>query len=257
MEELTLKERRNAILNLLHEKGKVKVSELSEKFNVSEVSIRNDLADLETEGKLSRVHGGAISAYDSYYNMSLAQRSNTNREAKEKIARKVSTIIFDTNSVMINAGTTAFAVAKKLAETRKNIKVVTNSIITALENTVSSNLHITLLGGEVNPEYQYVYGTLTLCELQDYYADVFIVSADGIDADGGLTTYYDQEVDICRKMIENSKKVIAVLDSTKLGKVTYKRIADCKDIDVLVTNKNADKKIVKELKSNGIEVVLA
>ncbi len=257
IEELTLQERRNAILELLHKSGKVRVSELSKKFNVSEVSIRNDLADMEKEGKLSRVHGGAISAYDSYYNMSLAQRTNTNREAKERIAQKVSEIIFNSNSVMINAGTTALAVMKKLAETKKDIKVVTNSIILALECSVSPNLRITLLGGEVNPEYQYVYGTLTLGELENYYADVFIVSADGIDAKAGLSTYYEQEVDICRMMMKNSKKVIAVLDSAKLGKTTYKKITDCKDIDVLITDKNADKKILKALKSKNIEVVLA
>lgn len=257
MEELTLKERRGAILELLHRYGRVKVSELSERFNVSEVSIRNDLADLETEGKLSRVHGGAISAYDSYYNMSLAQRSNTNRTAKDRIAQKVCELIFDHQSVMINAGTTTLAVMKRLAETRKNIRVVTNSIILALECSVSPSLHITLLGGEVNPEYQYVYGTLTLCELDDFNTDVFVVSADGLDAAGGLSTYYDQEVDICRKMIKKSQKVIAVLDSTKLGKITYKRIADCRDIDVLVTDSNADKAIVKALKERSIEVIFA
>lgn len=257
MKELTLQERRNAVLDLLHQNGKVRVTELSEMFGISEVSIRNDLAVLEEEGKLSRVHGGAISAYDSYYNMSLAQRTNTNREAKERIAQKVSEILSGSNSLMINAGTTTLAVMKKLAETRKGFRVVTNSIILALECSISPNLHITLLGGEVNPEFQYVYGTPTVGELENYYADAFIVSADGIDAAGGLSTYYDQEVDICRTMIRNSKKVIAVLDSSKLGKITYKKITDCKNIDVLVTDKEADKNLVKALKANGIEVILA
>ena len=257
MEELTLRERRNAILELLHRTGKVKVSELSGKFSVSEVSIRNDLAAMEEEGLLSRVHGGAISAYDSYYNMSLAQRSNTNREAKELIAQKVSELIFDSNSVMTNAGTTTLAVMKKIGAARKDIRVVTNSIILALECSVSPNLHITLLGGEVNLDYQYVYGTLTLGELENYHTDVFIVSADGIDAEGGLTSYYDQEVDICRTMIKNSEKVIAVLDSSKLGKLTYKKVADCRDIDVLVTDKDADMNIVRALKKQNIEVILA
>lgn len=257
MKELTLQERRNAVLDLLHQNGKVRVTDLSEMFGVSEVSIRNDLAVLEEEGKLSRVHGGAISAYDSYYNMSLAQRTNTNRDAKERIAQKASEIIPSSSSVMINAGTTTLAVMRKLAETHSDIRVVTNSIILALECSISSSLRITLLGGEVNPEFQYVYGTPTVGELENYYADVFIVSADGIDAENGLSTYYDQEVDICRTMIRNSQKVIAVLDSTKLGKITYKKITDCRNIDVLVTDTNADKSVVKALKAQGIEVFLA
>lgn len=254
---LTLQERRNEILELLHHNGKVLVSELSERFGVSEVSIRNDLADLEAEGKLSRVHGGAISAYDSYYNMSLVQRSNTNRPEKDNIAARAAELIRDRQTVMMNAGTTTLAVMKKLAESGKDIKIVTNSIVLALEGAKAPNLHITLLGGEINPEYQYVYGTLTLGELDDFYADAFIVSADGIAPGGGLSTYYDQEVDICRKMIRNSKKVIAVLDSSKIGKVTYRRIAPCEEIDVLVTNASADPAAVKTLTDRGMDAVLA
>jgi len=256
MSELSLIERRTKILDLLRSNGKVIVSELSEMFGVSEVSIRNDLADLETKGLLSRVHGGAVAFSDSYYNMSLAQRANTNRSQKEEIAKKTAQLIHDNQSVMMNAGTTTLAVMKELAS-KSNIKIVTNSVVLALEGGKYPNLHIMLLGGEVNAEYQFVYGTQTLSQLDEYKADVLILSADGIDDVGGITTYYDMEADICRKMIKQSKRVIATLDSTKIGKVTYKKISDIDKVDTLVTSIGANKKEIQKLKKKDVNIIVA
>lgn len=253
---MNLTERKKQILDMLHENGRVFVSELSEMFGISEVSIRNDLADLEKQGLLSRVYGGAVSAYDPYYNMSLAQRSNTNREEKEKIAQKVADLIQDNQSVMMNAGTTTLAVMKKLTG-KKNINIVTNSIVLALEGAKHPNLHITLLGGEVNSEYQFVYGTLTLSQLDDYSADLLILSADGIDSKRGITTYYEKEADICRKMIRQSKNVIAALDYTKIGKITYRKIADTGKIDAIVTNKLAPDNKIDAIRKQNVKVIFA
>jgi len=256
MSELSLVERRTAILDILRTNGKVIVSELSEMFAVSEVCIRNDLADLETKGLLSRVHGGAVCFSDNYYNMSLAQRANTNRTQKEAIAKKTAELIHDNQSVMMNAGTTTLAVMKELSK-KHNLKIVTNSVVLALEGAKYPSLHITLLGGEVNGEYQFVYGTHTISELEEYRPDVLILSADGIDDIGGITTYYDMEADICRKMIKQSKFVIAALDSTKIGKTTYKRISDLSGIDTVVTSVGANKKKIEKLIKNDVNVVFA
>ncbi len=254
--ELTMQERRQHILEMLHDTGRVRVSELSRLFAVSEVSIRHDLAELEEQNLLSRVHGGAVSSYESYYNMSLAQRSNTNRQNKEAIARQIADMVHDNQSVMMNAGTTTLAVARCLAK-KKNLTIVTNSVVLALEVSKHPGLHIVLLGGEVNHEYQYVYGNMTLTQLQEYYADVFILSADGMDAQGGISTYYDQEVEICRRMMQQSKTVVAALDDTKIGRVAFRTIAPTDSVDVLVTNSTASGEIIAELKSRGVDVVFA
>ena len=256
MSELTLIERRQKILDLLHENNKVVVSQLSEMFGVSEVCIRNDLTELEAKGHLSRVHGGAVSFSDSYYNMSLAQRSNTNRISKEEIANTVADMIHDNQSIMMNAGTTSLAIMKKLTE-KSNLNIVTNSVVLALEGAKYPNLHITLLGGEVNAEYQFVYGTSTLSQLDEYKADVLILSADGIDSEGGITTYYDKEADICKKMIKQSNFIIAALDCTKIGKITYKKISGVEKIDSVVTNEGASKTVIDKLKKLDVNVVIA
>ncbi len=252
---LSLQERHKKIVELLNNKGEVRVNELSSLFEVSEVCIRNDLTELEGKGMLSRVHGGAISAYEPYYNMSLAQRSATNKEEKDEIAVKIADMIHDNQSIMMNAGTTPLAVMRKLIN-KKNITIITNSIVLALEGAKYKGLKIVLLGGNVDAEYQYVYGNLTLAQLDDYYADKFIMSADGIDALSGISTYYDQEAEICRKMIEHSKSTIAALDYTKIGRTALKKFADIEDIDCLVTNGNAVENYIVELKSSGLNVVL-
>lgn len=205
---------------------------------------------------LSRVHGGAISTYEPYYNMSLAQRSNTNKEEKDQIAAKIADMIHDNQSIMMNAGTTTLAVMRRLVN-KNNITIITNSIVLALEGAKYNKFKIILLGGDVAYEYQYVYGTLTISELDKYYADKFILSADGIDANGGISTYYDQEADVCRKMIEHSKTTIAALDHTKIGRTTLRNIAAVNEINCLVTNSNASKSALKELKACDIKVVLA
>lgn len=254
MNDLTLTERRNEILELLHNGGKVRVADLAVRFNVSEVSIRNDLAELESEGLLSRVHGGAIGSYDSYYNMSLAQRSNTNRREKEEIAAQIADQIHDNQTIMMNAGTTTLAVMQKLMN-KKRLTVVTNSIVLALEGSKSPNIRMVLLGGDVNSEYQFVYGAQTVKELAGYYADKLILSADGIDLESGVTTYYDQEAEICSMMTEHAKEVITALDYTKIGRVAFKKICDVAQINSLVTNQNAEKTVMGDLKKCGINVI--
>ncbi len=253
---LSLQERQQKILEMLNNAGEVRVAELSRLFEVSEVCIRNDLSELEGKGMLSRVHGGAISAYEPYYNMSLAQRSTTNKEEKEAIALAIADMIHDNQSVMMNAGTTSLAVMRRLVG-KKNITIITNSIVLALEGAKYNAFKIVLLGGEVDAEYQYVYGTLTMAQLDRYYADKFILSADGIDAEGGISTYYDQEADICRKMIKHAKTTVAALDHTKIGRIVLCNIGAASDVDCLVTNPAASKTALSELQGCGIKVVLS
>ncbi len=251
---LSLQERQQKILELLHSTGEVRVAELSRLFEVSEVCIRGDLTELESKGFLSRVRGGAVSPYEPYYNMSLAQRSTINKDEKDAIAAKIADMIHDNQAVMMNAGTTPLAVMRKLVN-KKNITIITNSIVLALEGAKYKNFRILLLGGEVDDEYQFVYGTLTMAQLDEYYAEKFIMSADGIDGQGGITTYYDQEAEICRKMIEHSKVTIAALDHTKIGRVALKKFAEISEVDCLVTNGGASKTIIRELKNAGLKVV--
>lgn len=254
MQDLTLQERRNMILELVQEKGKVKVSELSCFFGVSEVSIRADLAELEAQELLSRVHGGAVSGYKSYYNMSLAQRMKTNSAEKIAVSKCISGMIKDNETIIMNAGTTLLYVLRELKN--KKLTIVTNSIALALEGAENKNFKIILLGGDVDSAYQFTYGVKTMRLLEQYHADTFLLSVDGINAEKGFSTFYYQEAEICSRMIERAARTIVAADYTKIGRVAFAEIEKADMADAIVTNSTAAEEHVNALKANGNKIIL-
>ncbi len=250
--ELDVEQRRNKILELLSTQGKVKVSFLSKTFGVSEVSIRSDLAALEEMGLLSRVHGGAIGASNSYYGMSFSQRKKTNRQEKQAIANKACEYVEENETVMINSGTTSLLFYRALTAKFKNLTFVTNSIAIALE----SHGNVILLGGKINGEYQFTYGADTRSQIENYHADKVFLSVDGITASDGFSSYYEEDVDILRVMIENSAQTYVLADYTKIGRNAFVKVDGADRIDCLVTNEKPDPELEK-LKKLGVRIEFA
>lgn len=231
-------ERRNKIVELVNEKGRVTVKELGEIFEISEVTIRLDLTELEASGLLSRVYGGAVRSYKTYYNMSLQQRMSSEVENKKEIARYAAGMIKDGDTVMLNSGTTTLLVLRAI-EHNINLSIVTNSIDIALEAGANPNFRVVLLGGEVNSKYHFSYGIDANAQLAKYHADKLFLSVDGIDFESGFTTYYDLETEIDSLMLKNSSAKIIVADSSKIGRRAFAEIAKLEEADYIVTNKDS------------------
>ncbi len=253
--ENNLEQRRDKILEMLSNDGKVEVSQLSELFGVSGVMIRRDLTELEKRGLLTRIHGGAVSSYKTYYNMSFSQRSGTNETEKKALASYIANIVEDNDTIMMNAGTTMLYVFRALAM-RKNISIVTNSIAVALDAAGNENFNVVLLGGSVNTKYQFTFGDDAQRQLQDYHVDKLILSVDGVSASDGLSTYYNQEAYLCRQMIAQAGTSIVVADYTKIGRNTFVGIAPLDAVDCLVTNENASKTETSAIEKLGVQVAL-
>lgn len=228
-------ERKQKILELLHRDGKVRVNELSTMFDISDVTIRMDLADLEAKGLLSRVHGGAVSSYKTYYNMSMQQRMTANQEQKQNIARYIVGMIEENDTIMLNAGTTTLTVFRTIPTTM-NLSIVTNSVAIALEAGAIPNFNVVLLGGSINSKHQFVYGDEAIAHLKKYHADKLILSVDGITLDNGFTTFYNREVELDKVMLSHSATRIIAADSTKMGRTAFAKIADLTEADYIVTN---------------------
>ncbi len=254
MLQLTVRERRDKIVEMLNDSGRVSVKDLSALFGVSSVIIRTDLDELEKQDMLTRVHGGAITSYKSYFDMGILQRSNTNANEKAAIAAKVSEMIKDNNTVILNAGTTPLFVMRAIAD--KKVTILTNSIALALEGAANPNFRIILLGGDVDNNYQFTYGVSVLKALEQYTADISILSADGVNFQHGISTYYHQEAEICRAMIKSSNKTVVAADYSKIGRTAFSKIDDLSAIDCLVTNKKAPSEFLKDFKTKGVEVIL-
>ncbi len=252
--EYNAEQRKEKILDILSSTGKVRVSDLSRLFHISEVTIRIDLADLESRGLLSRVHGGAVSSYKTYYNMNFNQRSGTNEAEKKAIAEYVADIVKDNDTVMLNAGTTTLFVLRAL-NARQNINIVTNSIAIALEASGNVNFNVVLLGGLVNTKYQFTYGDDVLNQLKRYHADKLILSVDGIHASDGFSTYYNQEAEICRQMLRQSGSAFIAADYTKIGRTALTAIAPIDVAECIITNDKANAEELDTIKNSGLQIV--
>ncbi len=251
---MTAEERKQKILELLNRDGSIRVTAVSKLFNISEVTIRNDLADMEYKGLLTRVHGGAVSSYKPYYSMNLNQRLDTNHEEKLIIAKKIAGMIEDNDTVMFNAGTTPLLVFRALPQTL-SLNIVTNSIAIALEAAEIHNFNIVLLGGETNSKYQFTFGTDACAQLRKYHADKLVLSVDGIDMKTGFSTYYDKEAELDRIMLEQADTRIVAADYSKFNRSAFTKIEGIEVADYIVTNKEIPEKLKKDIKKKNVVVI--
>ena len=248
--------RKQKISELLKQNDSVRVTELSELFDVSEVTVRNYLSDMEKKGLLTRVHGGAVSSYKPYYSMNLTQRLETNQHEKVDIAERVASLIRPNDTVMLNSGTTTLLAFRKFPS-EYSLNIVTNSISIALEASGNPNYNVILVGGSVNTKYQFTFGADAVKQLGNYHADKLILSVDGVDLAQGFSTYYDKEADIDAAMIAQSDTCIVAADYSKFGHNAFVKISDVSVADCIVTNASADEAVLEEIKLLGVEVVLA
>ncbi len=245
--------RREDILDKLKDKGKIKVTELSREFGISEVTMRNDLAVLENEGLLKRVRGGAVTTQKAYFNMSLNDRMDMQKEQKKLIAKKVASYINEGDTLMMISGTTTYYIARELINI-KNITVVTNSLAIARELSFYSHINVILLGGNLDAQYQFTYGDDVLAQLSKYKADIMIASVDGISAEKGLTTYHYLESEVTKQMIKRSNEVVVAADYTKVGREGFAHIDSASKANILITDSQAEKGELEKL-SSILEVI--
>ena len=251
---MNTEQRKQKISELLKENDSVRVSELSRILDVSEVTVRSYLEDMEKKGLLSRVHGGAVSSYKPYYSMNLNQRLEANQTEKVEIAEKIAELIQDNDTVMLNAGTTTLLAFRKFPA-EYNLNIVTNSIAIALEASSNPNYNVILTGGSVNTKYQFTYGTDAVRQVKKYHADKLILSVDGIDVEGGFTTYYNKETAVDVAMIEQADCCIVAADKTKFWRSAFAKIGDISVADYLVTNTGFTHERLAELEALGIKII--
>jgi DeoR/GlpR family transcriptional regulator of sugar metabolism len=231
---LKIDERRKRILEILAREGQVKVSALAEELGATPVTIRNDLANLKQNGYLERTSGGAVQTVRNFYNLESQQRSQVNTYAKKLIARSAAELIRDGETLFINSGSTTYFTCVELRK-KKNLNIVTNSLMAAMELGGVPSFRVILLGGEINTQYSFTYGTSVIDQLRLYRADRTILSMDGISAAAGLTTYHSDESVVNKTMIERSSETIIVADSGKIGVESFSWVADISAASILVT----------------------
>ena len=249
-------DRKNIISDMLRRDGMVKVADLSRTFGVSEVTVRNYLADMESKGLLSRIHGGAISSYKPYCSMNFNQRLKTNHSDKDLIAQTVASMIGPDDTVMINAGTTTLLTFRHLPA-EYNLNIVTNSVSIALEASLNSNFNVVLIGGTINSKYQFTFGEDAISQLKKYHADKLVLSVDGIDFEHGFSTYYSEESFVDTVMLRQSDVCIIAADKSKLRRNAFVKISDLDTADFIVTTGKLESEERRVFEQKGIDLIIA
>ena len=245
--------RRDRILEQLRQKGKVLVSELSRELGATPVTIRNDLDALERDGHLVRIQGGALLRARTSPDWGCEQETIARLGEKQAIAKVVAAQIPDGSTLFLNSGTTSQCLAAALKEHR-NLNVVTNSLAVATELGGAPLIHVILLGGEINAQYSFTYGSDAEDQLRRYQAGWAVLSVDGVSARGGVTSFHAEETAIDRMMIAHAKHVIIAADHTKIGRAGFTHICDASPEIQLVTNSLCSEDAVRELEQLGVEV---
>lgn len=258
--DMSAHERREQIAQLVDEGQRVSVADLTARFGVTDASIRRDLILLESTGRLRRVHGGAVSHSARLATGAYATKLRIHREEKARIAAAAARLLRPGEVVLFDSGTTVAQVAASIPPALRAsnaITAVTWSLPVVEEIGSWEAPHLVVVGGLYLPEYRAFVGPQTISGLRDLAADVIVLGCDGLSVEAGLTTPHVLVAEVGAVATSRSRRVIAVADSSKLGRQGFKPIVPLSAVDVLITDRGADPDRVAEIRASGVEVVLA
>lgn len=248
-------ERQKQILSLLTKQGRLSVAEIVEQFAVSQATARRDLESLASEGKVQRVHGGAIAVEQAPPELPILERDNEQADEKIRIGRAAAELIADKETVFLGSGTTVLEVARNL-RSRKNLTVITNSL--PVLNMLAGVKEITVisLGGMLRDSELSFIGHITEQSIAELRADKVIIGARAVSLEHGLTNDYLQETLTDRAILRIAREVIIVADHTKVNRVSTVLLAPLADIHKLVTDKQTPGAFISALKALGIDSII-
>lgn len=232
-------ERRNSILEKLQENKRVVVSELSQLYNVSEETIRRDLDKLDKDGLCIKSYGGAVINDNTNIDMPFNIRKKSNVSGKQVIAEIIADLIHDGEHIMLDASTTAVFIAKAI-KNRHNMTVITNSIEIIIELSDVPDWTIVSTGGTVKPGYLAMVGAHAVERLNSFNVEKAIFSCKGFNLKKGFTDSNEQFTQAKKAMLRAGDKCILAVDSSKFGKVSFSKIGDLNEVDIVVTDKMPD-----------------
>ena len=253
---MTTYERRQSLLDILRKQPGLRVPELAQALDVSEGTVRNDLNALEGEGRLKRVHGGAVlNDQGQFQNNSFVRRYKENVAAKLAIAHEAAVLVNDGDSILLDASSTAYYLARALSE-RKKLRVMTNGFEVARELAQNSSNTVILIGGVVNNDSSSVTGLLSEKIIAEMHIEKAFFSCSGFSLERGLTEVHFAEAQLKRKAIESSRQIIALVDSTKFGKEDLTPFARSDQIAYLISDSKLSFEWIEKLKQAGINFML-
>jgi DeoR family transcriptional regulator, aga operon transcriptional repressor len=256
MEKTTTLNRRAKILDRLESSGQVEVPNLSELFKVSEVTIRNDLAHLEKKNLLLRTRGGAIKQRRVGLDFALAEKQKQHLQEKQHIGRAAAEMIQEHDTVILDSGSTTMEIARNLGHLNQ-VTVITNALNIAGILAEYKNIKVIIPGGFLRENSYSLIGSMAEQSVRNYYCDKLFLGVDGFDSRYGISTPNIEEAQLNRVMVEISRELIVVTDSSKFNRRSFAFIAPSSQIDFVVTDKGIPLEEQNNLKTMGVKVIIA
>lgn len=245
-------ERQRKIVELVNERLSIRVSELSDVFNVTEETIRRDLERLEKEELLRRSHGGAVSIEKNNTETPYTEREILNSSEKKAIALEGVKLINPGDQIVLDASTTAWFMAKELED--MPLTVITNSIKVAIELSKKEQVKVISTGGMLLPKSLSYAGPLAERSLDKYFVNKAFISCKGVHLDEGLSDSNEWQALLKKKMLQIADKTILLADSSKFGVRTFVQIAKINQIDEIITDSKLSGDYINELNEKNINL---
>lgn len=249
-------QRKKEILRIINITGEIRVTALARELNVSIATIRRDLTELSQDGQIIRTFGGAVLEKPTRYENDVNQRIEWQTVEKTSIACEAAKLVHPGDTILLDAGSTNYYLAKEIVK-KKDIIVVTNSVKIAEELVENESLTVILSGGVfrkknyslINPFADIIYGRI--------FVDTAFIGASGIEAAFGFTSSDVADAQLKEIFLKSCRKCVVLADHTKLGVRSVAKFADTNDVDFLITDSKGAEKEIEELRQAGLNVTKA
>jgi DeoR/GlpR family transcriptional regulator of sugar metabolism len=249
-----------ALAGLVRRNPVVAVDDLARRFNVSAQTIRRDFRVLEQQGLLTRTYGGAVTTTDDVLHLSVERAFRAREEEraaqKQAIAGAAAALVVPESTVIFDASTTVLQLARALPMDIE-ITAIVNALPIANELSRRANVTLTMIGGTLRATSFSFTGPISEAALSRLFADTVFMSARAVPLPRGLTEANPNEAALKEMMAANATRVVAMIDSSKLGRTALSLFAPLSEVDVLITDDGADAAAVEQIRAAGVEVVIA
>jgi len=248
-------ERYEKIVQLVNERGSIRVSELSELCEVTEETIRRDLDKLEQAGRLKRSHGGAVSVKDAQQEVPYSEREVTRSQEKRRIAEQAVKLIEPHDRILLDASTSAWYMAKIMPDLP--MTVLTNSVKVVTELSSKEKIEVISLGGRLSPRSLSFVGPIAEQALEAFHVNKLFFSSKGVHLERGISESGELQARLKQQMIGATDQAILLADSSKFGIQAFTHVAELSAVNKVISDSDLGSELRAALEAEGITVTIA
>jgi DeoR family transcriptional regulator, aga operon transcriptional repressor len=248
-------DRQSEILKLIIQEGRITVPDICEVYHVSEATARRDLETLASQGRLRRVHGGAIALQKAPPESPILERSTQQDEEKQRIGNAAAVMVKDGETIFLGSGSTVLEMARNLRGF-KNLTVLTNSLMVV--NALASEEGVTqvVLGGLFRSSERSFIGHITEQALAEVRADRVFIGTRAVDVEAGFTNDFLPETVTDRAILATGREIVVLADHTKCGRISTAFLAPLESAQILITDQDTSTAFIEAVRARGIKVVV-